>query len=259
MKLYLKLGMKLQRIRRVLQFKQCAFAAPYIEQCTRMRAESVGKVRSRCCKNNSNANFGKSIENTRDRKDVYFPKNSAEFEALTAAPNFIDYSCINEKFVQVNLRKPVAEMNKAYAVGLTILDRAKATMYSAFYEVLQPHFHKKGCAITVAASDTDSLIFQTKRTRVQMMNEDLKELSHVFDFSNFEEDHPLYDISKKNCPGHWKLETGCQREIEELVALKSKMYCFRGVKHINSNTVNQPTSHRRPKNCQGYKQSGNKK
>lgn len=43
LKLYLDLGMKLQKIHRIMVFKQEAFIAPYIEMCTLARKNSSNK------------------------------------------------------------------------------------------------------------------------------------------------------------------------------------------------------------------------
>ena len=46
LKLYLELGMRLVKIHRVIAFTQKAFIRPYIEFCSKMRAESKTKSRS---------------------------------------------------------------------------------------------------------------------------------------------------------------------------------------------------------------------
>ena len=43
LKLYTELGMKLDKIHRILEFKQEAFIAPYIEMCTLARQNSTNK------------------------------------------------------------------------------------------------------------------------------------------------------------------------------------------------------------------------
>lgn len=50
LKLYLKLGMKLVAIHRIMAFTQEAFIRPYIEFCSKMRAESKTKTRSQTFK-----------------------------------------------------------------------------------------------------------------------------------------------------------------------------------------------------------------
>ena len=63
------------------------------------------------------------------------------------------------------MKKKTAQMNKAYAVGLVILDRAKEIMFREIYETLIPFFKSKGSDIDIAMSDTDSLLFQVNRTK----------------------------------------------------------------------------------------------
>ena len=59
LQLYLRLGMKLEKIHRGISFYQKSFIKPYIEMCTKRRAESKTKTRSTMWKGLSNSLFGK--------------------------------------------------------------------------------------------------------------------------------------------------------------------------------------------------------
>lgn len=59
--LYLKLGMVMTKVHRVLQFSQDNFLTEYVEFCTRKRQQSTSEFRKRLFKAFSNSNFGKVI------------------------------------------------------------------------------------------------------------------------------------------------------------------------------------------------------
>ena len=71
--------------------------------------------------------------------------------------------------------------------------------------------------------DTDSFILKIK---TQDLTNDLKQLEHNFDFSNYPKDHPLYSTKFKKVPGKFKDELGGQ-EMIEFIALRSKMYAYK--------------------------------
>ena len=92
--------MVLKKIKSVLAFTQEKLCRKFIEQCTTRRTTELG-VRKRICKDLANANFGKSMENTRNRLDVRFASTSERLQKLSRQPNFMDFHIFNEKFVQV--------------------------------------------------------------------------------------------------------------------------------------------------------------
>lgn len=75
------------------------------------------------------------------------------------------------------------------------------------------------------ALDTDSYIFKCHIP--EGLQNKLKSLEDKFDFSNLDENNPLYDCSKKNQLGLWKLETEMTKKIVSAIALRSKVYCLK--------------------------------
>ena len=72
--------------------------------------------------------------------------------------------------------------------------------------------------------DCDSFVLSLKTENV---NNDLKKLKDMFDFSNLDENHELFSIKNKRVPGKFKLETPENIWIDEFVALRSKCYALK--------------------------------
>ena len=54
----------------------------------------------------------------------------------------------------------------------------------------------------------------------------MKQSKTLYDFSEYPEEHPLYDVSNKKRAGKFKDEMS-SKVIKEFVGLRSKMYSFR--------------------------------
>ena len=58
----LQLGLKLERVHRVVCFRQMRFAKPFLDFMTQKRSQSRSKLEENQCKNIANQLYGKSIE-----------------------------------------------------------------------------------------------------------------------------------------------------------------------------------------------------
>ena len=61
----------------------------------------------------------------------------------------------------------------------------------------------------------------------QNVNDDLKNLADLFDFSILNENHELFSNKNKEVVGKFKIETPENIWIDEFVALRSKGYAFK--------------------------------
>ena len=116
-RLYLTLGLRLVKIRKVLKFRQSAFIRDFISQCTKRRAANPGPVWKSICKFISCINFGKSIENVRNRWNVQIINSPKKHQKLVNMPNYHSTDIFSEDFAIVKSKARIAKMYKAYAVG----------------------------------------------------------------------------------------------------------------------------------------------
>ena len=99
-----------------------------------------------------------------------------------------------------------------------MLDLSKLLMYQFFYDVMLPRYPEMRLLFT----DTDSLALEITTEDIYKDLED-EELAQHFDFSNYEEGHPLYSLANKAVLGKFKDECS-GKPILEFVGLRSKMY-----------------------------------
>lgn len=150
--LYLRLGMTLQKVHRVLQFTHDDFLAKYITFCTQKRKASKSDFRKRMFKAFSNSNFGKFIENSRSHLDCKLIGCPTKMQKLVSNPRYVAFKKLSESGIYaVFLRRKTVKMNQAWAIGFTILDRSKELLYRHYYDILKPSLDNM---VAVAMTDT---------------------------------------------------------------------------------------------------------
>lgn len=217
---YLRHGMILKEVHRVIKFSQKKFMAPWIEFCTQKRSESKNDFEKNFWKLQVNSVYGKTIENVENRFKVSICTVGSSFSEKLNSPLYLRHEIINpdlaivfEHYEKLNVKRP-------YYIGFSILEISKLIMYDFFYNVLQDHFGEKG--VELIYSDTDSLAIQVKTTDIL---KDFSQLSFHMDFSNLDPSHPLYDPKNKAQLFKLKEEFGF-KPLSRLCAIKSKVYSF---------------------------------
>ncbi|KAK3106934.1 hypothetical protein FSP39_003319 [Pinctada imbricata] len=167
----------------------------------------------------NNAVFGKTMENVRNRVDIRLIHTDEKLRKQTAKSSFKRFSIFNEDLVGVELKKVNLKLNKPIYVGFTTLDVSKTLLFRYHYLYMRKKYGEKA---ELLFTDTDSLMYHIETNDVY---NDMLENKELFDLSNFPEDHPLFDASKKAIPGLFKDETAGQG-IDEFCGLRSKMYSF---------------------------------
>ena len=127
---------------------------------------------------------------------------------------------IHENLVAVFLKQSSVKLNKAFAIGFTILERSKEFMYDQFYNVIRPALSEAD--VQVVFSDTDSFGLMITSTETIDPYEKLK---HIFDFSNYPKTSPKFSTEHTNQLGRFKDELQSLR-MKEFVGLRSKTYAF---------------------------------
>ena len=136
---YLKQGMKLKRVHRVLEFEQECWMESYIRMNTEFRKNAKSDFEKNFCKLMKNSVFGKTMENFCNRVDIKIVRSSEtdQMRKLVASPLYSRHVIFSNDLVGIDMRKSKLLLNKLVCTGMTILDNSKILMYDFFYNELK--------------------------------------------------------------------------------------------------------------------------
>ena len=158
----------------------------------------------------------------RNYSEVKLCGNEGDLRRACLGQHVKRINIINENLVAVNKKPTTIELKKPLAVGFSILELSKLFMYRSYYDLFQPHFGTKN--ISICFSDTDSFLLQVKCKNLQ---KEIEKLSHVFDFSKYPKEHPLFDSSKANQLFYFKDELCGKAAISKFIGLRPKCYAMK--------------------------------
>jgi hypothetical protein len=241
---YLAHGLVLDKVHRILEFEQKAWMQPYIEFNSKKRAESKSDFEKDFFKLMNNAVFGKNMENVANRTnirpivDVEQKEDRKLFDQInriTSKPLYEGHKIINENMVLFKSKRPVIKRDKPIIVGFCILELSKLVMFQFHYDYMMPKYGNERCRLCF--TDTDSLCYHIQ---TEDFFKDIEGDKDLFDLSNLERNHFLYDntnnkkiINSRNGYGVMKIETGSDI-MTEFIGLRSKMYSYMKETHNHS-------------------------
>ena len=153
---YLKQGMKLKRVHRVLEFEQERWMEPYIRMNTEFRKKGKNDFEKNFYKLMNNSVFGQTMENLRNRVDMEIVRSieTDKIRKLVASPLYSRHVIFSNDLVGIDMRKSRLLLNKPVYTGMTILDNSKILVYDFFYNHLKKQYGQR-CELLY--TDTDSL------------------------------------------------------------------------------------------------------
>ena len=224
----LKMGLKLKKIHRILEFKQKNWLAEYIKLNNDKRSIATNSFEKDFYKLMNNSVFGKTIENPRKRIDFKLVASQKELYKLVNKTSFKERIIFAENVVGVMLEKTTIVFDKPIYLGFTILELSKTLMFDFHYNVMKKFYNNN---VKLLYTDTDSFVYDVTTNDIY---EDILKMKHYFDTSNYPKTHPSYFEVNKQVLGKFKDETK-GIPIEEFVALRPKLYSFR----FNNKTINR--------------------
>ena len=224
LKFYLKMGLTLDKVHRVIKYKQKAWLKEYINYNSQQRAKSSNDFDKSFYKLKNNALFGKTMEGVRKRINYKLITDEEKFDKLARSPYFHDRDIITQDLVGVHMLKAKVTLDKPIFVGQAVLDYSKIEMYNLFYSIL-PHcpLIKK---LHLAGGDTDSFFLTISTDKHITLSDVFNNLAQHMDTSNYPSSHPLYSTVNKAKLGCFKDETAGQT-LEEMILLRPKMYSMK--------------------------------
>lgn len=227
-------GLVLKKVHRIVKFRQSAWLKEYIELNTKERQKTKHAFEKNLYKLMSNAVYGKTMENVRDRVIVKIEtKWNGRYGAKNyiSKPNFKKSVIFNENFVLIEMNKVNIKMNKPIIIGASILEISKIKMYDFHYNYMVPKF-QKNCKIMY--TDTDSFIYEIFCDDFYKI---IRKDKHMFDTSDYSPDNPYkIQLLNKKIPGLMKDEYN-GKIMTHFVGLRSKMYSTKVQKGKNTKKI----------------------
>ena len=191
--LYLRLGLKLKIIHRVLEFNQSQWLKPYVEFNTEKewkQKRNGDKDKKVLFNLMNNVVYGKAIEILRNRIDVNFVSNEKDYLKWTSNSGYMSQKIFDNGFVAIRKSNVTLTLNKPAYVSMCILDLIKVLMYKFHYDYIK---NKYGNNSRLLLTDTDSLMFEIKTEGVY---EDFSKNKEMFDFINYSAESKYDDWNK---------------------------------------------------------------
>ena len=214
---YLKQGMKLKRVHRVLEFKQECWMEPYIRMNTEFRKNAKSDLEKNFYMNNSV--FGKTMENLGNHVEIktVLSDETDKIRRLVASPLYSRQVMFSNDLVRIDMHKSKLILNTPVYTGMTLLDNSKILLYDFFYNELKKQY---GPSCELLYTDKDSLLLEIETDDV---NKDIESNKNLYDTSDYQEGHPLKSNANKKVLG--KIKDECAgTPIAECVCLRPKMY-----------------------------------
>ena len=219
LQLYLDLGLKVNKVHRVLEFNQSPWLKQYIDFNTQKRTQAKNSFEKDFFKLMNNSVFGKTMENIRKRVDVRLITDEKKLLKMASKPTYVSSKIFNENLVAVHKIKETLTLNRPTYVGMCILDLSKTLMYDFHYNYIK---EKYGDKAKLLFTDTDSLTYEIEAEDVY---QDFWNDKDRFDNSDYPENSPYFDKTNKKVIGKFKDEAA-GIPITEFVGLRSKMYSY---------------------------------
>ena len=208
LKFYVKMGVKVTKIHRVIKFKQDYICSDYIQNKTNIRATAKTEAVKGVRKLMNNSLYGRMCMNPLHFFQSKFLHDEEKIMKSVSKPTFKNITRYRD-YSQIEYIKKKIEYDSPLYVGVTILELSKLHMYDVFYNILQPSLKD----LTLHYMDTDSFVLSYSEGKVSDEHMDLSNL-----------DIPIKTNNK--VPGKFKHELG-SRIIEEFIALSPKTYSFK--------------------------------
>ena len=220
LKTALSCGLKLEKIHRILKFRQERFCEKHINICVNARKNTANVFEKELYKLSQNTLFGKFLENIRDRTKIRFITRRETLRSNATKATYKDTKFVNKKLCIAMHRQEEIILEKFPHIGSAILDLAKNHIYHNYYYNIKPHLGENSRLIF---GDTDSLYIYYNNTAPDNI-ELLKKLRPILDTSNFSPEHELYSEDRKAIPNYFKDESGEKRVLFEIIAVRPKLY-----------------------------------
>ena len=158
-------GLNIEKIHRVIEFKEKPWLKQYIDFNTEKRKHATTKFMKYFYKLMKNAVYGKTMENVRNHKKHKLVTDGEMERKYVRLPNFYNSIEITDEVSIIQFKYGEVKLDKPIYVGLSILDISKTLMYNFHCEFMMKKFIKDGVKPQLCYMDTDSFIYDVPMNR----------------------------------------------------------------------------------------------
>ena len=224
LKFYMDHGVEITKVWFGVKFDEGDYLRGYIRkniEIRNMRADELGKVLYKLL---GNSIYGKTYESPFKRNTFEIITDPVKMQGLLEEGNIAAMRPIDELGWIVRMDGEDIILDKPTYIGACVCEFSKLHMYELLYDKLVPMFAEfadpgeKGCELVY--TDTDSFIVKVRNPpEVEAAHGDPKML---FDFMKKKDPELIGGIG-----GQVKSETGEDDTIDEIYALRSKVYAYK--------------------------------
>ena len=213
----LKHGLKLEKVHRVIEFRQSKWMKVYNMLNTSLRKDAKNEFEKDFFKLMNNSVFGKTMENIRNHKDMKLVTSDKKYLKYVMKPNFKGGHPFSKHLFAVEMGKTEITMNKPVYLGQAILDLSKTLMYEFHYDYMRP---KYGSKVKFCYMDTDSFVCEIETE--DFYRDIANNVEKTFNMSGYSKDdnRPLPIGKNKKVIGMIKDELG-----DRFCCLESQYVC----------------------------------
>ena len=105
-------GLKLKKVRRVIQIKQKAWLNTYIDMNTELRKNAKNEFEKNFFKLMNNSVFRKTMENVRNHRDIKLVTLDKRRKRLVSEPNYCSHKIFSDYLIAIEMKKTRVKMTK---------------------------------------------------------------------------------------------------------------------------------------------------
>ena len=261
LKLYLKLGMRVTKVHRVVCFDQKPWLKSYIDFNTEKRAQAKSDFEKAFFKLLNVSVFGKTMQNVRKERKLDIVDSEYKAKKLIAQTSFKNCTKFRDDLIAIERRKTALYFDKPIYAGFSILELSKEFMYGFHYQYVKQKYPGENSQLCF--TDTDSFLYKVE---TDDMYADMVNDSEWFDFCDYPDEHACFrnmskdeikqiKLKNKKRIGKFKDEM-CGERMLEFIGLRAKMYTYRSaagetkkLKGIKSSVVKREIHFEHYKQC----------
>ena len=222
LKFYIEHGVIVKKVHFGVLFDEGDYLASYIRKNIAIRNTRKDELGKTLYKLLGNSIYGKTFESPFKRNTFEIIRDQAKLQGLLEEGNIAAITPIDDLGWIVRMDGEDIILDKPTYIGACVCEFAKLHMYTLLYDKMMKIFPSTateiGCQLVY--TDTDSFILRVKHPE----GSNIKTPQELFDYIKSKDPELIGGIG-----GQVKSETGEDDTIDEIIALRSKVYAYKTI------------------------------